>query len=222
MGKTVGLLTPGQAPWLEVARQLAPWWGPDVDVVEAGALDGLDRAEIEALRPERPGRGLWVRLRDGQGVAVDAEGIRARLEAALRRLESWGADVIVLLCTCPLGPLESRRPLVDPSRLLPAAVEGLRGVGRIGVVTPPLRDPERYRAKWLPFGERVAFAAAAPFGAEGDWYGVTRQLAEAGVELVVLDCLGYSEDDRAALCRGLRVPVLQACRLVGAAVGNLL
>ncbi len=51
-GKTrIGMVTVGQAPRADIVPDMAALL-PDVDILEAGALDGLDRAAIARLAPE--------------------------------------------------------------------------------------------------------------------------------------------------------------------------
>src|SRR6185436_4317778 len=47
----VGLITIGQSPRVDVVPEMTAVIGPGVDVREAGALDGLTRAQIDALEP---------------------------------------------------------------------------------------------------------------------------------------------------------------------------
>ena len=48
----VGLITVGQAPRSDVVPDMAAILGGDVEIVEAGALDGLTREQIAPLAPE--------------------------------------------------------------------------------------------------------------------------------------------------------------------------
>ena len=47
----IGMVTVGQAPRTDVVPDMATLL-PDVEIVQAGALDGLDRAAIATLAPE--------------------------------------------------------------------------------------------------------------------------------------------------------------------------
>ena len=61
----VGLITVGQAPRSDVVPDMAAILGGDVEIVEAGALDGLTRAQMEPLAPEGDDEILVTRLADG-------------------------------------------------------------------------------------------------------------------------------------------------------------
>lgn len=226
MGKTLGLLLPGRAPARELAAELARRLAPDVDVVQAGALDDLPGGYAGRLPPElgprAPEDAVWVPLGEGVAAAVGVGALAPRLQRQLERLEAWGADAVVVASTAALPPLRSRRPRLEPWRLLPAVAGALLPAGRLGVVHPPLRAPARYRGKWQAAAGDVAFAAADPLDPGADWEAVARQLAAEGVELVVLDELAYPDERRAQLERTLRRPVLRAASWVAAVAGVLL
>lgn len=62
MKHVVGTVTIGQTPRTDVIPELSAILG-DVTVREAGALDGLSRAEIAGLAPQRGDYVLVTRLR---------------------------------------------------------------------------------------------------------------------------------------------------------------
>ncbi len=66
----VGLITVGQSPRSDVVPDMAEILGGDVEIVEAGALDGLDRERIATLAPEGDDEILVTRLTDGRSVFV--------------------------------------------------------------------------------------------------------------------------------------------------------
>lgn len=220
MGKTLGLLLTGQAPWPEVVAAVASFVEPDVDVIQTGALDGCSREEIRRLEPASPRRAIKVRLRDGTPVRVDAEGLGPRLQEGLDRLLRWGADAVVLLSCAQLPPLRSARLLVEPWRLLPPVVAGLLPRGRLTVVIPRPASSECYRAKWEPFAGRVSFVEAEPYGAGESWLELGQGLR--GAELVVLDSMAFPRDAREELQRVQRAPVLLPLSLVCSLAAQLL
>src|SRR5204863_499772 len=61
----VGLITIGQSPRVDVVPDMAKVIGPGVEIREAGALDGLDRAQIDALAPGAGDEILVTRPCDG-------------------------------------------------------------------------------------------------------------------------------------------------------------
>ncbi len=125
---TIAAITIGQSPRDDVVPEMRALV-PESLWIEAGALDGLDRAAIGRLSP-RPGEfPLVTRLADRSVVVVGEQAIAERLQAVVRDVESR-ADLIVLLCSGSFC-LTSRVPIVFPGLLLEGAVRGLSVSGRV-------------------------------------------------------------------------------------------
>src|SRR5262245_3355114 len=114
----VGLVTVGQAPRADVAPDMAAILGDGVEILEAGALDGLGREEIATLAPEGDDEILVTRLADGSPVFVGKSKMVPRVEAKIAALEDRGVALSALLCTGVFPGLRATRPLLEPQPLL--------------------------------------------------------------------------------------------------------
>src|SRR5206468_12192636 len=86
-------------PYTTLFRSIVPDMAallPDVDILEAGALDGLDRAAIARLAPEGDDEILVTRLADASSVFVGKSHVLPRVKARIAALEDAGAAVAVL------------------------------------------------------------------------------------------------------------------------------
>src|SRR5437773_11372912 len=108
----VGLITIGQSPRVDVVPDMAEVIGLGVEIREAGALDGLDRARIDALAPGPGDEILVTRLRDGSPVFVAKRHVAARVQATIAELERGGTTLTALLCTGAFPRLAASRPLI--------------------------------------------------------------------------------------------------------------
>ena len=79
----VGLITVGQAPRSDVVPDMAAILGGNVEIVEAGALDGLSREQIAPLAPAGDDEILVTRLADGSSVFVGKTRMIPRIEAKI-------------------------------------------------------------------------------------------------------------------------------------------
>src|SRR5437870_9198547 len=113
----IGMVTVGQAPRGDVVPDMAALL-PGVEILEAGALDGLDRAAIAPLAPEGDDEILVTRLADASSVFVGKSKMIALIEAKIAALESQGTALNVLLCTGEFPKLRARRPFLEPQQLL--------------------------------------------------------------------------------------------------------
>jgi hypothetical protein len=184
MTTRVGMLTIGQSPRPDL---VAPFAGlrPEVELLQAGALDGLTRADLASLRDldalrsiadsrvDRVDEGdrvdrypLTTRLADGTPITLDEATLAPLVAAALRRLEGQGAIATLLLCAGGFASVCGDRPLVRPFALT-AAVLRAAGVGRIGVVVPVEAQRQAAATKFASGGFEPT-VWAAPLDAVAD------------------------------------------------------
>jgi protein AroM len=218
----VGLVTIGQAPRVDVVPDMAETIGPGVEVREAGALDGLDRAAIDRLAPGSDDEILVTRLSDGAPVFVGRRAITPRVEAQIAALERAGVTLTALLCTGAFPRLAATRPLIQPQPLLLGALRAMSWPGRLGILTPSGRHVSQTEARWRADGFDPVVVPLSPYDAT-DAAAVARAAAAlgAGIGLVVMDCMGYRRKTRDELQGLVRVPVLAANFLVARVIAEL-
>ena len=117
MKHVVGTVTIGQTPRTDVIPELSAILG-DVTVREAGALDGLSRAEIAGLAPQCGDYVLVTRLVDGSSVQVAERRITPRVAAKIKEHFDAGVPLVLLLCTGEFPEFPEGGLLVRPQRVL--------------------------------------------------------------------------------------------------------
>jgi protein AroM len=194
----LGLITIGQSPRVDLTPDLSRFL-PDVQIVEGGALDGLTPSQIHKLAP-RPGQEVLVsRLNDGSEVHLAHAAV---VDLVKQRIDDLtpSVDMIVLACTGEFPAVSSAKPLLQPDHVIVAAAETLLGMGPVGVLCPL---PEQKAACLQKFGDRVPahlIADASPYtSAPADLANAVESLTTAGAKYVLMDCMGYSEQMRAAV-----------------------
>ena len=189
--KTVGAITIGQTPRDDVAAELHDVLGPNVRVVQAGALDDLKRAEIDALAPAADDDALITRLRDGSDVLVAKSRILPRLQACLDRL-AGDCDASTILCAGVFPPFRSSHPVVLPERCMTAMVDAVFDGRRLGVIVPIVEQRDSYRARWSRVDPRVTAVVASPYDEPARLVDASDELRRAGVSLTVMECMGFT------------------------------
>ena len=189
--KTVAAITIGQTPRDDVAGELETVLGPDVRVVQAGALDGLSRAEIDELTPAAEADALITRLRDGADVIVGKSRIVPRLQACLDRL-AGDTQAATILCAGVFPAFRSPHPVVMPERCMSAMVDAVFDGRRLGVIVPIPEQRESYRARWSRVDPRVAMVVASPYDDTSRLVAASEELRRAGASLVVMECMGFT------------------------------
>ena len=215
----LGIVTIGQTPRPDIERACRPFaGGTAIHIV--GALDGLTREGIRLLEDRDGPYPLLVRLADGATAEVPLQALVPRVAACAADLAAAGARLVVVWCAGDFPDIACPAPVLRPGRLLPAcAAESMR-TRNIGVVTPVPGQVEAARIKWQADGFAATVTWAAP-GDTGDLARAGRELADAAIELVVLDCMGHGEDARRDLARASGHPVISAQSLTARVAGAL-
>jgi protein AroM len=222
-GSVVGLITIGQSPRSDVVPDMTAVLGPGIDVREAGALDGLQRAEIQALAPTGDDEILVTRLADGSSVFLGKQKIVGLVEERIAGLERGGATLTALLCTGAFPRLRATRPLIQPHPVLLGTLRGLSWRGRLGVLTPSVPHVPQTEARWRRDGFDPVVAPLSPYEEEDP--AALRRAADAmrdgGAGLIVMDCMGFRLKSRDEL-RGLTgVPVILANLLTARLIAEI-
>lgn len=217
----LGVVTIGQSPRTDMVPEMARWLG-EAKIVERGALDGLSPAEISALRPVTSDYTLVTRLRDGTSAVVAKRHIVPRIQQAIDDLERTGVDATVLVCTGTFPPFSHHRPLLFAERLLVEGVRAVAGGSRLGVICPLSAQEGLTREKWEPVAGEVYVASASPYDNPGALEAAARVLKDAGVDYVVLDCMGYTQAMKEKVRLATGVPVLLARSIVARLVAEVL
>ena len=92
-GKVIGAVTIGQAPRVDIMPELTAILGPEVQVKEAGALDGLSKEEIAAFAPKAGDYVLVTRVADGSSVKVAEQYITPRIKERIQNFFDQGIEV---------------------------------------------------------------------------------------------------------------------------------
>lgn len=221
-GRKLGAVTIGQSPRVDITPELAPLL-PGVELLERGALDDLDEAALEALQRAPHGAALATRLRDGREIVVGEHDVLPRVREALRELAARDVSAILLLCTGSFPTLGCSVPVLLPDRVLQGVVRATFPGGTLGIVTPNEAQEAFQRSRWTRLLEDEAGAggvrveAASPYRPDPEQAlrRAAQRLRRAGVSMVALDCLGYTERMRHLVRDELGVPVLLARSVLG-------
>lgn len=218
----IGLLSLGQTPRPDFERIFRRHL-PNAKLIVRGALDGLPSAKIEALAAAGGEYPLFTILRDGSTREISLYQLLPLLQAQLARVAEEGATLAALMCAGNFPDLAGPIPVLYPGRILPAVVHGLCRGNRLGVVTPNAGQREAAAAHWRAKGFEPEVVVAAPTDPDA-LPKAARALADPGLEMIVLDCMGFDPEaarrmralaGRPTLCPQGLVPRIMAEMLGG-------
>jgi protein AroM len=191
--KRIGTVTIGQAPRTDVMSDIAPIFGKDVEIVEAGALDGLSKEEIRAFAPVQGDYVLVTRLQDGSSVQVAEKYITPRIIEKINAHFKNGIPLVLLLCTGDFPGFDEGGLLIRPQRVLFHAVQAVAQDRKLGVLMPSPDQIPQGTEQWGKVSGQLNILGASPYvnGLEAVKK-AAGELREWGAELTVLDCIGYT------------------------------
>lgn len=203
---TVGFLTIGQAPRDDVTPEVLAHFSEVPDIIEAGALDQYESAQAveDELSPD-PGDPRYVtRMADGTSVTIRKHDVHELIQDRIQELESK-VDVIGLLCTGSFPEYDTTVPLLKPSELLYSWASAI-SPETIGVLIPDPDQEEQTHDKWGDQFEVVPLYAD-PYNADTSFATAASELQNRA-DLIIMDCIGYSESMKRTIREGADTPVL--------------
>ena len=95
--KILGAITIGQAPRVDITKDILPLLPSSVTLKEYGALDDFSYEEIlERFAPEEGDEVLVSRMRDGRQVKFAERFVTPLVQEKIYQAEREGADAIIL------------------------------------------------------------------------------------------------------------------------------
>ena len=227
--KKIGVVTVGQSPRVDVIPEMRKVLGEDVEILEAGALDDHTLEEVNRLE-RKPGEGgLVTRMRDGTEVRVAHRHVVPLVQKRIEELEKKGVELTLVLCTGGFPAFKSKNLVVYPSDILRGVVTGAIKRGRLAVVQPSKPQPRGAEAgaghgERRVWGEEVEVIrdGASPYGLEEEVVEMAERLAKANVDLVFLNCMGFSSRHKEIVKKKTGKPVIQSNSLVARVLKELI
>lgn len=208
--KKLGMITIGQAPRTDIAPIIEKYLDGRAELVQVGVLDGMSKEYIDQyLSPEKDDYVLTSLLVTNESVIMSREKIKPILQEKITYLERQGIEQILLLCTGVFpGLTTSSSHLIEPDHIIPPTVKALVGDRRFGVIVPLHEQKETLYPKFSPFGLEPFFAVASPYHHDKTGYADAAEKLKNKVDIILLDCMGYTEETREVISIKTGLPVI--------------
>jgi protein AroM len=217
----MGVVVIGQSPRPSVTAEIASVVSPDVAIELRGALDGMSRAEIDAIPPRDATDALFTLLPNGDAVKISKKAVELRASLQLARLRHEGVGVTMLACTGKFPNLSGVGLLILPSAVLHRLVEAVLPGGRLGVFSPLAEQTALIAGKWQREGVEVVGVTLQPGSDDAAVDRAARAMAEKHPDLVVMDCMSYSSANKARVRLSYSGPVILAIAAAARVVAEL-
>ena len=194
-GLVVGMITIGQSPREDIISEIKQLMAINAEIFECGALDELGLSEIEELAPEPGDYMLVSKLRDGSPVRLARDKIIEKVQHCINSLVGRGADLTVILCSGEWPKFSSPKLVVAPGEAFCGFTLGMVNDGdKLGVMLPDEDQVDVAERKWHKEKVKLYIAVASPFGltANDEVARAARNLKQSGIDLVAMDCVGYT------------------------------
>lgn len=207
--KKLGTITIGQAPRTDITPILEANLS-NTEIVQIGVLDGLSKEYIETkLYPMENDYVLTSRLVTGESVIMSREKIKPILQEKIHHLEDMGITQLLLLCTGVFPGLTTRKShLIEPDHIIPPTIAALIGKRKLGVIVPLENQVKTSYKKYSPFGLDPVFQVASPYEMNPTNFEKATQNLKKEVDVILLDCMGYTEEMRGIVEKESDIPVV--------------
>lgn len=208
----LGLLALGESPCSDIADTFVRLLGSRIVTVVRGALDGLDASCLRSMGAKTGEVPLETRLRSGKTFGLSKSRVMPRLVQAAQEL-SQTCDRVLLLCSGEFPELAQSCPdVIQPIVMLRGILAGAARARCLGLIGPA-DDLPAAPEQWYPYVPNVICAPASSTQPVGEIVEAGCVLAEQGVQMIYMDCMGFTEAHRQAVARSTGLPVLAAATL---------
>jgi protein AroM len=221
--KKAGMITIGQSPRIDIVPEMREVMCPEIEIMEAGALDGLTLEEVKRFYPRRRDYILCTRMSDGTEVVVAKRFILPRVQKCIDLLTERGAEILVFICTGHFPPFSSKRLFVEAQKILDHFILALHGENeRMGLLIPLSDQIEQARRKYRRLKGEMIIRSASPYASEDEVTQTAKELKKADPHLIVMHCMGYTQAMKKKVMEITGKPTILARSLVARTLKEML
>ena len=219
----IGMISIGQSPRPDIMAIFEQCWGDRADIIEVGALDGVERNEVKRMAPNQGDDVLVVKMANGEQHIVGRRYLLPRIQACADMLLSHDVMAAILLCTGDFRPFRYPVPFIIPQKIVDSTVAALANAGQVvGVMIPTGEQQKQMRRNLACNGIVPVFASASPHAGEEGILEAAHQLKRYDINFIVMHCFGYTRKMRDIVQETTGKPVLLSNMLVARVSGELL
>jgi protein AroM len=206
----MGVVVIGQSPRPSVVNEIAAVLSPGLQIDLRGALDGMTRAEIDAIPPSDGQDALFTLLPNGDSVTISKKAVEARAAVQIEKFAREGVKVAMLACTGKFPNLAPEGLVILPSAVLHNVVAAVLPRGRLGIFSPLPEQTALIASKWERANVEVVGVTMRP-GSDAEAIDeAARKMLARSPDLVVMDCMSYTSADKKRVRLSYDGPIILA------------
>lgn len=186
---------------------------PGITRLMAGGLDDFTVDEARSLHDQGGESPLVCLLSDNTTAEIPLPVLFPYLKKKVEELANAGATSAVILCSGGFPEFGCSIPVILPGKIVPAVVAGLYPGKRVGLVVPNAAQMTAAQAHWKTMGVETVATVVSPYQDQG-FEAAGELFSSLGVEMVAIDCMGFTEEHRERLKSLCGCPVLLPKTLV--------
>ncbi len=222
MNKKIGAITIGQSPRNDMIPEIESYLG-ETEIIQIGALDGLDTSEIQSFAPDKGDTVLVSKLRDNSWAVMGERKIIPLLQKCADTLSMRQVSLIVLFCTGKFPDvLHAGVPIIYPQKLIYHIVPVLADGKRIGIVNPDAAQTEQCIRNWSAVSDNITATDLNPYDPHADIERAASVMTENHADIILLDCIGYTRKMKSQMEELTGKPVILPRTLIARIVGEFL
>lgn len=214
------MLTIGQNPRTDVIPPIKEIMGPDYDFIEAGALDGMTKKQIDLLDVRNDDYILATRLNDGSEVKVAKRVIIPLLQRQITKLEAAGVNLTVVMCTGRFPAFNAKHLVVTPSEILRGVLDASIKRGKLGIVYPAVEQIDHMEHEFGRTGLELYGDFYSPYDKSG-LDALCNRLKNEELDLIFLNCFGYNRNLTNVIKMITGTPVIQSNAIIAKVITEL-
>ena len=217
----IGMLTIGQTPRVDLLPTLIEILGDEHEIIEAGALDGLNLENVKGIEILPDDYILVSRMRDGTEVKITKRFVIPRVQEKITELEEKGVRLTVVMCTGAFPQFESKGLVVTPQEILKGVLNGSLKKGKLGVVYPTEEQMPGAQSNFGSDDVETYADVTSPYEGSEELEALAGRLSAQNLDLILLNCFGFSSDLKKYIAERTGVPTIQSNAVVARVLKEL-
>ena len=220
MSKVVSFISTGQGPRDDIMYEMIRHLSPEIVIREVGAFDDFALNELDQFAPKNGEESTVSRVRDMTMFEFTMKATTDYVQKKIDEEVAAGTDMVVILCTSEFPPFRSEVPILDPYELIHKEVAALKGSCTVGTLFPYEPYEQMMADSWNRDGIPVVYKTVPSADANKEEY--IDFYRNAGVKLLVMDCISYKYESKKYYAEKLGVPVIHPKSLIISTIHNIL